>query len=97
MFSSRLTRWIDRLLTFDMEVIHQPGSTMGLVDYLSCQSTEKVRSKYARELWESRFTVQNVDMIPEAANEQMNKLFRQPIKSENAENATVRAKGNAES
>ena len=39
-YSSRLTRWIDRLLPFDMEVIHQPGRTLGLADYLSRDPNE---------------------------------------------------------
>ena len=34
-FSSRLTRWVDRLLPFDFSVIHEPGRTLGLADYLS--------------------------------------------------------------
>ena len=34
-FSSRLTRWVDRLLPFDFSVIHAPGRTIGLADYLS--------------------------------------------------------------
>ena len=94
-YSSRLTRWIDRLLPFDMEVIHQPGRTMGLADYLSRYPTafnEKVWSKCAKELWESWFTVNTVDIIPE----QVNKLFSQPITGEHAENATVRARASAE-
>ena len=33
-YSIRLTRWIDRLLPFDMEVFHNPGRTMGLADFI---------------------------------------------------------------
>ena len=32
---SRLARWADRLLLNDFEVIHVPGVTLGIVDYLS--------------------------------------------------------------
>ena len=34
-YSSRLTTWIDRLIPFNMELVHQPGRTTGLADYLS--------------------------------------------------------------
>ena len=34
-FFSRLTRWVDRLLPFEVEVTHVPGRTLGMADYLS--------------------------------------------------------------
>ena len=34
-FSSRLTRWVGRLLPFEFAVIHTVGRTLGMVDYLS--------------------------------------------------------------
>ena len=34
-YQSRLTRWVDRLLQFDFQLEHLPGSRMGLVDQLS--------------------------------------------------------------
>ena len=34
-YQSRLARWADRLLPFDFEVIHVPGVTLGIVNYLS--------------------------------------------------------------
>ena len=86
-YSSRLTRWIDRLLPFEMEVIHQPGRTMGLADYLSrhpSEYNEKLWSKNARELWESWFTVNTIDILKPSANENVNKLFNQPIGSHHA-------------
>ena len=33
-FSSSLTRWVDRLLSFQFTVKHEPGRTFGLADYL---------------------------------------------------------------
>ena len=36
-YNSRLTRWIDRLLPFDFNIEHIPGTKMGLVDYISRQ------------------------------------------------------------
>ena len=35
-YSSRLTRWVDRLLPFEFEIAHAPGRMMGIADYLSC-------------------------------------------------------------
>ena len=34
-YSSRLTRWVDRLLQFDFDIFHAPGRTIGIADYLS--------------------------------------------------------------
>ena len=34
-FSSRLTRWVDRLLPVDFEEVHVAGRTLGIADYLS--------------------------------------------------------------
>ena len=33
-FSSMLTRWVDRLLPFDFEVVHEAGRTLGMADFL---------------------------------------------------------------
>ena len=32
---SRLTRWIDRLISFNFDIKHFAGSKMGLIDYIS--------------------------------------------------------------
>ena len=37
--SSRLTRWVDRLLPFQFTVKHSPGRTIGMADYLSRHPT----------------------------------------------------------
>ena len=87
-YSSRLTRWIDRILHFDMEVIHQPGRTLGLAEYLSRHPNgynEKEWSKNAKEPWESWFVVNSVEEINKDyyrqlyTNHRLNKLFNQPI------------------
>ena len=39
-FSSRLTRWADKLLPFDFSVLQALGRTIGLADYLSRHSSE---------------------------------------------------------
>ena len=38
-YFSRLTRWVDKLLPFDFDINHKPGSKMGIVDYLSRHPT----------------------------------------------------------
>ena len=51
-YNSRLTRWIDRLLPFDSNIEHIPGTRMGLVDYISRQPNQKAESitQYDKEL-----------------------------------------------
>ena len=34
-YSSRLTRWVDGLLPFEFSIVHTPGRTLGMADYLS--------------------------------------------------------------
>ena len=57
-FSSRLTRWVDRLLPFDFNVVHEPGRTLGLADYLSRHPAEYNGSILkAEELFNIWFTI----------------------------------------
>ena len=95
-YSSRLTRWIDRLLPFDMEVVHQPGRTMGLADYLSRHPSdynENEWSKSAKKLWESWFVVNSVQELYKngsrqlSTNQRLNKLCNQPISVQQRNNA----------
>ena len=60
-FSGRLTRWVDRLLPFDHEVVHVPGRTLGMADYLSRPPIElQGASVKAETLWNEWFTVKSV-------------------------------------
>ena len=57
-FSSRLTRWVDRLLPFDFEVTHAPGRVLGFADYLSRHPSDLEGSTIqAEQLWNKWFTV----------------------------------------
>ena len=57
-FSRRLTRWVDRLLPFEFQVIHAAGRTLGMTDYLSRHPSElKGLSLKAEALWNEWFTV----------------------------------------
>ena len=63
-FSSRLTRWVDRLLPFEFKIVHAPGRTMGMADYLSRHpSPSPLSNKFAEELWHDWFTVNVIDNI----------------------------------
>ena len=60
-FSSRLTRWVDRLLPFDFQVVHVAGRTLGMADYLSRHPTELYGSTIKAEtLWNEWFNVNSV-------------------------------------
>ena len=39
-FSSRLMRWVDHLLPFELEVTYAPGRVLGFADYLSRHPSE---------------------------------------------------------
>ena len=77
-----------------MEVVHQPGRTMGLADYLSRHPSKYYKSEWSksgRELWESWFVVNLVEdencNRQLYANQRMNKLFNRPIELQQASHA----------
>ena len=76
-YSSRLTRWVDRLFPFEFEIAHAPGRTMGIADYLSRHpSPIGGESIKATELWNTWFTVSHVNNLNAVlANE-----FNEPIR-----------------
>ena len=43
-YNSRLTRWIDRLLPFDFNIEHIPGTRMGLVYYILLQPNQRAKT-----------------------------------------------------
>ena len=63
-FSSRLTRWVDRLLPFDFAIVHTPGWTLGMADYLSRHESDYEESEAkAEEFFNDWFTVNVVKEI----------------------------------
>ena len=63
-FSSRSTRWVDRLLPFEFSIVHTPGRTLGMADYLSRHPSEFEGSvARAEELFNDLFTVNVVKGI----------------------------------
>ena len=62
-YQSRLSRWADRLLPFDFEVIHVPGVTLGIVDYLSRYPTF---SAPASSIYDELFVVKSIESFNSA-------------------------------
>ena len=63
-FSSRFTRWVDRLLPFEFSVVPTPGRTLGMADYLSRHPSEYEDSiAIAEQLFKDWFTVNVVKEI----------------------------------
>ena len=62
-YSSRLTRWVDRLLPFQFTIKHEPGRSLGMADYLSRHPSpsKKDEQSKAEELWNNWFTVNKLD------------------------------------
>ena len=86
-FSSRLTRWVGRLLPFDFEVIHGQGRTLGIADYLSLNPTQHNESSMkAKTSWDEWFTVNIVSEMKTIllANHTTIRGERQTIRNENS-------------
>ena len=62
-YQLRLSRWADRLLPFDFEVIHVPGVTLGIVDYLSRYPTF---SAPAPSIYDELFVVKSIEAFNSA-------------------------------
>ena len=61
-YSSKLTRWVDRLLPFQFATGHAPGRTLGIADHLSRHpSPIQGEAIKAEELWNSWSTVDHVN------------------------------------
>ena len=80
--SSRLTRWADRLLSYDFEVVLTPVRTLGMADYLSRHpSSYEGKSVKAEQLFNDWFTVNVVEEF-EKGFENTTGKSQQPIKIE---------------
>ena len=63
-YSSRLTRLVDRLLPLEFSIVHTPGRTLGMADYLSRHPLEYESAvAKAEELFNDLFTIIVVDEI----------------------------------
>ena len=63
-YNSRLTRWVDRLLSFDFSIDHLPGSKKGLVDYISRDPQQKTVNISA---YDEQFIVAKLHVIKRGA------------------------------
>ena len=63
-YNCRLTRWVDRLLSFDFTIDHLLGSKMGLVDYISRDPQQKTVNISA---YDEQFIVAKLDIIKRSA------------------------------
>ena len=72
-YSSRLTRWVDRLLPFDFEIFHAPGRTIGIANYLSRHPSP---IEGTEELWNNWFTVNHVNNVNSILAEEFNGPIR---------------------
>ena len=90
--SSRLTRWVDRLLPFDFEVVHVAGRTLGMADYLSRHPTELQGSSVKAEtLWNEWFTVNSVISLNDVLdNSEASSVKSRPAESANEANTVNR-------
>ena len=97
-FSSTLTRWVERLLPFQFTVSHEPGRTLGMADYLSRHPSASniIEQLKAEELWNNWFTVNEIDVNKPVLVEQNNR-DKQPITSDLANLSETARSGEAES
>ena len=65
-YHSRLSRWADRLLPFDFEVIHVPGVTLGIVDYLSRHPTFSAPDPSIYDVYDKLFVVKSIEAFNSA-------------------------------
>ena len=62
MYSSRLTRWVDRLLPLELYIVQAPGCTLRLLENLSRYPSPILGvAKKTEDLWNSWFTVIHVN------------------------------------
>ena len=80
-FTSRLSRWDDRLLPFEFELKKWSGKLTGITDYLINYPVEvEGQAIKAESLWSNWFTINNVKEKEQSANERKPGRTGQPIK-----------------
>ena len=60
LWQSRLTRWVDPLLPYQIKVVHIPGKDMWIVDYLS---RDPIREPWPESQLDEKFVVASVDQF----------------------------------
>ena len=64
-YNSRLTRWVDRLLPFQLDIERLPGVKMGLFDYISRHPSQKAKKVSA---YDEEFIVAKLKLISTSIN-----------------------------
>ena len=68
---------MDRLLPFEFEILHAPGRTLEIADYLSRHpSPIEGESVKASELWNTWFTVNHVNNLNDILADELNESTR---------------------
>ena len=62
-YQSRLTRWVDRLLPYQFNIVHIPGRDMGIVDYLS---RDPFNDPWPESELDEKFVVATINSFHEA-------------------------------
>ena len=62
-YQTRLTRWVDRLLPYQIKIVHIPGRDMGIVDYLS---GDPYNDPWPESELDERFVVATINSFHEA-------------------------------
>ena len=82
-YNSRLTRWIDRLLTIQFDIEHLPWAKIGLVDHISRHSNQKAKkiSAYDKEFIVAKLklnyaSVNSLSLKPTESAIPLNKLVQ---------------------
>ena len=62
-YQSRLTRWVDGLLSCQFEIVHIPGKDMRIVDYLSC---DPYNDPWSESELDEKFVVASINSFHKA-------------------------------
>ena len=85
-FSSRLTRWVDRLWPFDFNVVRTPGRTLGMAGYLSRHpSPYEGNVEKVEEMFNKWFTFNVINEIKPTLNKAKRTIESKLINSQNSE------------
>ena len=97
-FSSRLTRWVNRLLPVQFTVSHEPGRTLGMADFLSRHPSPSNNNEQlkAEELLNNWLTVNEDDVNKPVLVEQNNR-DKQSVTNDLANRSETARCGEAES
>ena len=70
-YQSRLTRWVDRLLPYQFNIVHVPGRDMGIVDYLS---RDLFNDPWPESELDKKFVVATINSFHEALDCMISRL-----------------------